>query len=587
MPLIPDGFVDEIQSRTDIAELVGRYVPLKRSGRNFKALCPFHKEKSPSFMVNADKQIFHCFGCGVGGNIFGFLMQHDRLSFPEAVHQLADAAGLTVPSGGLGPASNVKTHLLTLMDKVCDYYERVLQESDDGHVAREYVNKRGVDEATRQFFRMGAAPAGWDKLIKAAKTKGVSAEKLEEVGLVVRNERFGYRDRFRNRFIFPIMDVRSRVIGFGGRSLDEQQPKYLNSPETPVYSKGKHLYGLAQAKEAILKSRVAIIVEGYFDCVVLSGSGIKNVVSPLGTALTIEQVRLLKRYADTIVLAFDPDAAGEAATLHGIDRLIEVGLRVQIARLPSGMDPDECLRHYGREKLEQWLNEGKNIFEFLMDVAAEKFNTKESEGAVQAAHFVLPIILKVKSAILRSEYVRKLADRFRLDEAAVAQDLADLPGKKNINNTQNDVTYDKSKRYTSNNSGPERLLTALILDDNSRWEMASQKIRVADIQDPVLRRILAINCELFSTHNNVSPAQIASRLTEEGLGSAVSALVELAQPVSEKDSAMQDCCLRIQENVRKRQLKQLQEAIETAQKAGDDSEVQRLLAEYQRQVKGG
>ena len=333
MPLIPETLIDEIQARVDIAELIGRYVPLKRAGRHWKAACPFHKEKSPSFMVNTDKQIFHCFGCGVGGNSFSFLMQHDRLTFPEAVRQLAEQVGLQMPERE-SQASHETQHeqLFVLMDKACQYFERMLL-SPQGQGARSYVSKRGVSEQTRAAFRIGWAPPGWDPLLSAAKKTGMAPEPLEAAGLLVKG-RSGYYDRFRNRLIFPILDMRGRVVSVGGRSLDSAEPKYLNGPESAIYTKGRHLFGLVQAKAAIAQVKTAVIVEGYFDCVVLAGAGIANVVSPLGTALTLEQARLLKRYAARVILAFAADAAGETATLRGIDVLVEAGLQVQVAQLP-------------------------------------------------------------------------------------------------------------------------------------------------------------------------------------------------------------------------------------------------------------
>ena len=416
MSLIPESVLDEIQSRTDIAELIGRYVPLKRAGRNFKANCPFHKEKTPSFMVNTDKQIFHCFGCGVGGNVFSFLMQHDRLAFPEAARQLAEQAGISVPEPSETARRESSKPLAELLQQSCRYFERRLAHPQEGQAARDYLAQRGVSEAAQRLFRLGLAPSGWRGLLAAAQKRGVSQHLLESAGLIVSNPKGAY-DRFRHRLMFAIMDARGRIVGFGGRSLDGQEPKYLNSPETVLYSKGRHLFGLAQAKEAIVDRKTAVIVEGYFDCVVLAGAGIAHVVSPLGTALTVDQARLLKRYAQQVILAFDADAAGAAATLRGIDLLIEQGLQVRIAQLPSGVDPDECVRSMGRERFERLLEASVSVFETLMDTAMKRFATDRIEGKVEAAQFVLPTLAKVPDAMLRSEYVRQLAERLTLDEA--------------------------------------------------------------------------------------------------------------------------------------------------------------------------
>ncbi len=236
MPLVPENVLDEIQARVDIAELIGRYVPLRRAGRHFKALCPFHQERTPSFHINTDKQIFHCFGCGVGGNVFGFLMQQDRLTFPEAVRQLADQAGVTVPDAGRSERDDQRAQVLAIVERACRYYERLLAHPQEGQVARDYLVQRGVTEETRATFRLGLAPmTGWDRLLHAAQKTKQDAALLQEAGLILRGQR-GWVDRFRARLLFPIHDVRGRVVAFGGRSLANQEPKYLNSPETSVYT---------------------------------------------------------------------------------------------------------------------------------------------------------------------------------------------------------------------------------------------------------------------------------------------------------------------------------------------------------------
>ena len=587
MPLIPEHVIDEIQMRMDIAELIGRYVPLKRAGRHFKGLCPFHKEKTPSFMVNTDKQIFHCFGCGVGGNIFSFLVQHDRLTFPEAVRQLAEHVGVPVPDRETGSSNGTHEKLAALMEKTCAYFEHTLAHVEQGKAARAYLTQRGVSSTAVTAFRLGWAPAGWDRLLTAVKASRISPEALEAAGLVLKGRR-GYYDRFRSRLIFPIEDARGRVVGFGGRSLDGQEPKYLNSPETALYTKGRHLFGLAQAREAIVKTKCAVVVEGYFDCVVLSEGGILNVVSPLGTALTIEQARLLKRYAEEVILGFDADTAGEDATLRGIDLLVEAGLRVRVVQLPAGQDPDECLRSLGLERFQQLLAEAVSIFEFLIDSARRRFPARTTEDKVRAAQFILPTIAKVPDAMLRSEYVRLLAERLRLDEEAVAKELEKARPRGNAvafaDNRQRSMTATGAQ---STAPGPERLLTALVLDEPSRWERVQAAMSLDGVTDPALHRILGVVGELVTTRRDATPAQVVSRLSDEGQGALVSELVAFAQSVSAKEAAFEDCVRRLRVNARQRHLAELREALHAAQTAGQEQQVRRLLAEYSREVKGG
>ena len=571
MSLIPERLIDEIQAQADIAELIARYVPLKRAGQHFKAHCPFHKERTPSFMVNTQKQIFHCFGCGAGGNIFSFLMQHDRLTFPEAVRQLADQVGVRLPEEG-GERASDTAPLYALLEKVCRYFERWLQDSTRGKAARAYLQSRGVSEDTRARYRLGLAPAGWNHLLKAAGGTGVSVAQLEAAGLIIKG-RSSHYDRFRNRVIFPIQDARGRVIGFGGRSLDGQEPKYLNSPETAVYSKSRQLFGLPQAKDALVARKTAIVVEGYFDCLILAQAGFAHTVSPLGTALTSEQARLLRRYAEQVILAFDPDAAGEQATLRGIDLLVEVGLQVRVAALPRGLDPDECLRTSGQERFQRMLEEGPSLIEFLIETARRRHPLRTTEEKVQAAQGVLPTVAKVPNAMLRSEYVRLVAERLGVNEAAVAEELRKVQPRAAIARPAAPVLRPAAQ-------GPEQLLAALVLDDPGLWSEA--RVSLSDITDPALRRVLGVVCELQAAGEPVTPAHVVSRVSREGLDATVSALVELARTTADAPAAFADCVRRLAAGAQRRQLAQLREQIGAAQEAGQDAEVQRLLDLYQR-----
>jgi DNA primase len=591
MPLISETVIDDIHARADIVELIGRYVPLTRAGRHFKAHCPFHKERTPSFMVNTDKQIFHCFGCGVGGNIFSFLMQHDRLTFPEAVRQLADHVGVRVPEREANASDGAHERLRTVMEKSCRYFERMLHDPKTGKAARAYLERRGVSEQTRGQFRLGLAPPGWDTLLTAAKATGVSADQLEAAGMLVKGTSGHCYDRFRNRLMFPIMNVRGQIVGFGGRSLDTQEPKYLNSPETTLYSKGRHLFGLSLAKDAIIAAKTAIVVEGYFDCVVLAGAGISHVVSPLGTALTEEHARLLKRYAEHVILAFDADAAGEQATLRGIDLLVEAGLQVRVAQFPQGVDPDEVLRAHGRERLEQLVEQSLNLFDALVHSALRRYPATDAESTVQAAQFVLPTIARIPDAMLRSEYVRLLAARLRLDEAAVAHELANiksrLPAVTSGSPAGRPSRAMKQGSVRSVAHGPERLLVALVLDDPARWEQARAIYSIEDMADPILRRIVEVVGELAARGHPTSPAHVVSRLLESGHGDIVAELVELAQSLASKDAAFEDCLKRLRATARKRVQARLREEIRLAHAAGREDDVKRLLSELQRVHQGG
>ncbi len=579
--MIPESLIDEIQSRVEIADIIGRYVPLKRAGRHWKALCPFHKEKTPSFVVNTDKQIFHCFGCGVGGNVFSFLMQHDRLTFPEAVQQIGEQLGVRVDGDAGEVGRERREPLLALLEQVAQYFERTLAHPEQGAAARAYVAQRGVSEAARKAFRLGFAPAGWERLVTAATGRGISLDQLAAAGLVVQGRSSPY-DRFRQRLIFPITDVRGRVVGFGGRSLDGQEPKYLNSPETAVYSKGRQLFGLAQAKEALDAAKVAVVVEGYFDCVVLASTGLTHVVSPLGTALTHEQARLLKRYVDEVVLAFDADAAGEAATLRGLDLLLEAGFTVRVADLPSGQDPDECIRRDGLARFRERLEASRSMFEFLLQLAAQRHPLTTAEQRVEAAQWVLGTVAKVPNAMLRREYARELAQRFQLDERAVDEELRRAMGR-----APGGAGLEMARRPHSAASGAERLLAALVVEEPSRWEQVRGRLSVEHVTDPTLRRILAMTAEALAAGRPPTAAQLASRLSAQGLASIVGELMALAQTVAAKTAAFEECVKRLRAHARKVMQEQLQAQLHEAQARHDESTIRRLLTAYQGQLKGG
>jgi DNA primase len=583
MPLIPEDVLDEIQARADLAELIGRYVPLRRAGRHFKALCPFHREKTPSFMVNADKQIFHCFGCGVGGNVFSFLMQQERLTFPEAVRQVAEQVGVRLPEPEPSGHDRARERLATLLERVAQHFEQRLAHPREGAAARKYLAERGVPPEACKTFRLGLAAAGWDGLIKAAATQGVKPEELEAAGLAVLG-RSGPYDRFRNRLIFPILDARGRVVGFGGRSLDGREPKYLNSPETALYRKGEHLFGLAQAKEAIATQRAAVVVEGYFDCVVLAGAGVRHVVSPLGTAFTPQQARLLKRYAERVILAFDPDAAGEAAALRGIELLVELGLHVQVARLPQGCDPDALLLRDGREALEGLLAESVGLFDFLIEVAVRRWPPATSERKVQAAQFVLPTVAKVPNAMLRREYVRLLAERLALDEQAVGEELGRVAPRPRVG-AGGRQAMPRAGAAALAARGAERMLAALLLEEPSRWDRLAGELTSAAFEDAEAAGVVEQIARARAEGQALTAAQVVSRLAQAGRGASAQGLLALTRGVDSPEAVLEECVRRLREEARARQLRELRRQLQEAQASRDEAGVARLLSTYQRQIR--
>ncbi|MFH1305049.1 MAG: DNA primase [Candidatus Omnitrophota bacterium] len=372
MGMIPQEVIDSILDRLDIVEIISGYIQIKKSGRNFKACCPFHNEKTPSFVVSPDKQIYHCFGCAAGGNVISFVMKYENMEFPEAVKLLAAGAGVSLPETGRNSSRSSTGHLYEINQTAADFYHDILM-SEEGRGALEYLKARGLDDKTLKTFMVGYAPQGWENFKTFCVKKKIPLEFARKAGLTIPSEKGkGDYDRFRNRIIFPIFSERGRVLGFGGRVLDNSLPKYINSPETPIYSKSNVLYGLNFSRQAIRDEKYVIITEGYLDVISSFKHGSTNVVATSGTALTASQVVILKKYADTAVMVFDADQAGEAASLRGLDILLQNGMKVKIATLPEGEDPDSFVRKNGRKKFEKIIDDAKGLFDYKLDLLIKK-----------------------------------------------------------------------------------------------------------------------------------------------------------------------------------------------------------------------
>ena len=420
--MIPDHKVEEVRQATDILDLISGYLSLTRkSGANYFGLCPFHPEKTPSFSVNVEKQIFHCFGCGVGGNVFTFLMRHEGISFPEAVKLLAQRAGIELELEETdGEARKEAEALYYANEFAARFFQEQLQ-AESGRAARAYLENRGFKPEDIEAFGLGYAPAKWDALIVRARKEAVNVDVLIQAGLVLKNEEGRTYDRFRDRVMFPIWNLSGRVVAFGGRKLNDQldAPKYVNSPETAIYQKGRLLYGLYQNREAIRKQDQAIFVEGYTDLMSLVSAGIKNVAATLGTALTGDQARLIRRYTKNVVLMYDSDTAGSAATLRGADILIEAGLTVRVASLPAGYDPDSFAKEHGANELQKLVQTSQDLFDFKVD----RILVQPAEERAEAVRSLIQSLVKYRDTIERSFVTRRVAERLGMDESIIWSEL--------------------------------------------------------------------------------------------------------------------------------------------------------------------
>jgi DNA primase len=436
MAAFPPGVLDEIRASVDLVDLIGRYVTLKRAGQNWKGLCPFHTERTPSFMVNPHKGIFHCFGCGVGGDAFGFLMRQDRLSFPEAVRTLAGMVGIRLPEEP-GPRDDAGRHeLFRVMELAARFYSDTLW-GRAGAQARSYLAARGIEAEVARRFGLGYAPEGWEHLLAAMRAAGVEVGLLETVGLIVAREGGrGHYDRFRGRLMFPIRDVQGRVVAFGGRTLGAEEPKYLNSPETPLYTKGRLLYGLDLARPAFRERQRALLVEGYVDCLMAHQFGFTETVATLGTALTPEQLALLRRYCHEVVTFFDADTAGQRAAERAAELLepapgglawavnrsgtlgAEVPFKVRVALLPAGHDPDTFLRQHGAEALRARIEAARSLLAYALDrIMADAEGERGGRGRATAFARVALTLAKVEDAEEALALSREAAARLGADPA--------------------------------------------------------------------------------------------------------------------------------------------------------------------------
>lgn len=447
---IPEEKISQILNTSDIVDIISESVILKKSGRNFFGLCPFHSEKTPSFSVNPGKQIFHCFGCSAGGNVLSFTMKYHSLTFPEAAKMLARKYNITIETKQIDPAKrkelHIKESLFRLNKLVMEHYCDDLKNSKSADKARQYLQKRGISTKVIEQFRLGFSPDTWETIVNLLKKEKTSKNIAAQCGLVMeKKQKAGHYDRFRNRIMFPIFDVNMQVAGFGGRVMDDSLPKYMNSPETPVYNKSRILYGLHAAKQFCRQQGFVYIVEGYFDFLSLYQHGIKNCVASLGTAITPEHIRVLKGYATKVILVFDSDAAGINAAQKSIKIFLKEGIDTRILVLPEQSDPDSYVMKYGQKAFNELALNAKTIMQFLLQVSIDTHGLSV-EGRIKVLDDMKQYLSSIQDSALRSLYVKQLAEKLNIDEKAVLEKVRDLHAKQNRKKISLfDETGDKEK----------------------------------------------------------------------------------------------------------------------------------------------
>ncbi len=480
----PQTFIDDLKRQADIVRVVQDYVQLKKKGANWMACCPFHKEKTPSFSVSPAKEIFYCFGCHKGGSVFNFVMEMERVSFPEAIKLVAEKSGVPVPKliddSRFEARRQEADEVIELNKWALGWWEQQLESSGEARVARDYLLRREITEETRKTFRLGYAPDSWDALSIHLRQKGASQEQIERSGLVVRKEEGGSYDRFRGRLIFPVMDIQGKPIAFGGRTLRDEDAKYINSPETAAYIKGRNLFGLHLTRDEIRRNGFAILVEGFLDLIVPYQFGIRNVVASLGTALTPDQVKLLGRFARKVVVNYDGDHAGVQAAKKAIEILLAEDLEVKILVLPDEADPDEFIRKSGASEYQRQRGEAQPHIQFVIDQAVRDRKLNNPADKEAAIDEVLPYIRAVRSRIQKREYFDIAMDSLRIGDAALRRELWHSIRTGTVESAR---TGQKIIKRTQKPTVAEQRLLELLLEDQELRRVVVPKLEPGDYDD--------------------------------------------------------------------------------------------------------
>lgn len=541
-----EELIEEIRSSNDIVDVISKYVTLKRSGRNFFGLCPFHKEKSPSFAVSPDKQIFHCFGCGVGGNVIHFISKIEGLDFKDTLELLANRVNIELPTlDNLedDKTARLKSKVYEINKIAAEFYHENLYKPTS-KIAQEYIKKRKLDNRTLKAFLIGYA-GNFNELYLLLKQKGYTEEEMLASSLVKRTENGGYMDSFRKRLMFPIQDVRERVIAFGGRVLDDSKPKYINSPENIVYSKGRNLFGLNVAKKH--DTRKIIIVEGYMDAISLYQRGITNVVASLGTAMTEAQGRLLRRYSEQVILGYDADGAGQAAILRGMEILQNLGCDIRVLQIEGAKDPDEYVLKYGPERFQKCVDNAISLVEFKVKVLLKELNIENTNDKIKFLNEIAKILAKVTNQMEREIYVDKIAKEYKISKEAIYAEVNKLMYKDNQGSKKLEkrvvTMVPKEEKENSVSDAVlkrENLVIYLLINEYSKcYEKIKNLITLNYIQDDTNKQILKKMYEEFEKGNS-NTSQLLDWFQDEKVISHITEIMAGDFEITDVNKAIDD-----------------------------------------------
>ncbi len=543
-----DEILNEVRENNDIVEVISQYVHLKRSGRNYFGLCPFHNEKSPSFSVSPDKQIFHCFGCGVGGNVITFIRKIEGMGFKEAVENLAERANIVLPTLNNNEDSKkeeLKAKVYKVNSYAADYYHKKLYQPES-KAGQDYVKQRKLTNETLESFNLGFS-GNYDELYKKLRQEGFQDEEILESGLAKKNENGTYVDFYRNRFMIPILDIRNRVIAFGGRVLgDAKRFKYLNSPENIVYSKGKHLFGLNVAKR--YEHKKLLIVEGYMDAISLHQRGITNVVAALGTALTTNQGWLLRRNAEQVILGFDSDGAGQTAILRAMEVMQNMGCDMRVLQLTGAKDPDEYIIKYGSARFQKRMDEAISLLEFKVKILQQNLNLEVAGDKVKFLNEIAKLLAKIDNSIEREIYIEKLAKGYNISKEAIFGQVNKLQyankAKENpLEKAKVVVTHKKDEKEETEVSEEmikrENTIIAILINNPENYKIIKQNMKIEDFQYELNRKIIEeLYLELEKENGNTSA--VLDKLEDQQIQNHLTAIMAEDYGITDNQKAIED-----------------------------------------------
>ncbi|MBX7173093.1 MAG: DNA primase [Pyrinomonadaceae bacterium] len=588
-------FIDDLKNRADIVRIVEAFVPLKKKGANFWGNCPFHQEKSASFSVSPAKGFYKCFGCGKGGSAFNFVMEMEGLSFPEAIKRVAEMSGVPLPEPvddeqykrvkkKKEAEKKISDEVIQLNIWALEFWERELQESyAEAEKAREYLANRGISVETQKTFRIGYAPETWDSVLNLLKEKGADEKLIEISGLVSKNEEKNrIYDRFRGRIIFPVLDVNGKPVAFGARILDKGEPKYLNSPETPAYIKGDHLYGLFQNKEEIKKRKTAILVEGYLDLIALYQAGVRICAASLGTAFTENQAKLLSRFARKTVVNYDGDSAGVKAARRAIEPLLAEDFEIEILILPNGQDPDDFIRANG---VEAYRNQYRNAYphlQFVLDTAVRERNLALAKQKAEAIEDVLPAISAVRNPIQKRESFDQAMTFLRVDDALLKNDLWKMVKLGAHADIRRAVSRHTQVRVTV----AEQQLLELLINDSELRGVVLPQLEETDYADLATASIFQALIHLQQNGEETNAENLSKLVSDDDTAADILPILLMSEPTREKGEAIDDILLLAEKRVIALRLIALSTRIMNvsnrlmlAQQEGDESLINRLAME--------